>query len=283
MEIQWFPGHMTKSMRMMEENVKLVDGIIFVLDARAPYACVNNKLLGIFENKPVLFVLNKADLVNSSEISAILKCFKDEGKRVVAINGTIKKDAGLLYSETVKMLSDKIERNKQKGVVKVLRVMVAGIPNTGKSTIINSLCGEKRAVTGDKAGVTRSKQWIKLKDLELLDTPGTMPPKFENQFYARHLAYIGSINDSILDVESLCLEFIKEISCTHPAELSLKYSLKDVEEKEPLEIYEEICKRRGFVLRGNELDYERGARAVFDDFRKGRIGKICLEKERYHE
>ena len=283
MEIQWFPGHMTKSMRMMEENVKLCDGIIYVLDSRAAFACINAKLLKIFEGKPVLFVLNKADLITAADAAKLVSQFKAEGYSAVAVNGTVKKDASLIYAETVKMLSEKIARNREKGVQKVLRVMVAGVPNTGKSTVINSLCGEKRAVTGDKAGVTRGKQWIKLRDIELLDTPGTMPPKFENQHYARHLAFIGSINDGILDVETLCFEFIKETAKTHPNQLMEKYSLTSVEDKEPLEIFDEICKRRGFLLRGNEFDYERGGKAVIDDFRKGRIGKICLETERYYE
>jgi len=274
---------MTKSMRMMEENVKLCDGIIYVLDARAPFACINKKLLGIFQGKPIVFALNKADLIAKEDVARIIKNLSFLSGTIVPLNGTVKKDVTVLYAEALKMLSEKINKNKEKGVFKTMRVMVAGVPNTGKSTIINSLCGEKRAVTGDKAGVTRGKQWIKLRDIELLDTPGTMPPKFENQYYARHLAFIGSINDSILDAETLCFEFIKEISVTHPVELKDKYNLSAVEGVEPLDIYNEICKKRGFILRGNEFDYERGARAVIDDFRKGRIGKICLETEEHHE
>lgn len=283
MHIQWFPGHMTKSVRMMEENIKLCHGIIYVLDARAPFACVNSKLLKIFNNKPILYVLNKADLVDGSDLREVKASFIKESSRIISINGTVKKDAGLLYAETIKMLSPIIEKNAEKGVAKTLRVMVAGVPNTGKSTIINSLCGEKRAVTGDKAGVTRGKQWIKLKDIELLDTPGTMQPKLDNQLYARHLAYIGSINDNILDIETLCLEFIGEIMLSHPQELISRYSLGDINGCQPIEVFEEICRKRGFLFKKSEYDYERAARTIFDDFRKGRIGKICLEKNKCDE
>ncbi len=281
--IQWFPGHMTKSVRMMEENVKLCHGIIFVLDARAPFACVNEKLLTLFGSKPVLYALNKSDLIDKSAVSAIVASFKKEGKTVIPTNGTLKKDVNVLYGAVCEMLLPVIEKNREKGISKPLRVMVAGVPNTGKSTVINSLCGEKRAVTGDKAGVTRGKQWIKLKDIELLDTPGTMPPRFENQYYAKHLAYIGSINDAILDKESLCLELLGELKTVAEKDLREKYGLSDISKMAPLELYDAICRRRGFILRGNEPDYERGARAIIDDFRKGRIGKICLETQRYYE
>ncbi|MBP5193283.1 MAG: ribosome biogenesis GTPase YlqF [Clostridia bacterium] len=280
MEIQWFPGHMTKSMRMMEESVKLCDGIIYVVDARAPFACVNANLFKIFANKPVLIVVNKADLVAVADLDKIVANLGKEGYAAVCVNGTLQKEVAKIYSAVVGLLAEKISKNKEKGVNKPLRMMVAGIPNTGKSTVINSLCGEKRAITGNKAGVTRGKQWIRLKDIELLDTPGTMPPKFENQYYARHLGYIGSINDDILDLESLCLEFIGEMKEGYPNELKEKYGLSDIS-GEPLGIFEEICKKRGYLFKGGEYDYTRGARAVFDDFRKGRMGRICLETQRY--
>lgn len=280
MEIQWFPGHMTKSMRMMEESVKLCDGIIYVVDARAPFACVNANLFKIFANKPVLIAVNKADLVAVADLDKIVANLRKEGYAAVCVNGTVQKEVAKIYSAVVGLLAEKISKNKEKGVNKPLRMMVAGIPNTGKSTVINSLCGEKRAITGNKAGVTRGKQWIRLKDIELLDTPGTMPPKFENQYYARHLGYIGSINDDILDLESLCLEFIREMKDGYPNELKEKYGLSDIS-GEPLGIFEEICKKRGYLFKGGEYDYTRGARAVFDDFRKGRMGRICLETQRY--
>lgn len=280
MNIQWFPGHMTKSMRMMEESVKLCDGIVYVLDARAPFACVNKNLFDIFADKPIVFALNKADLISKEDAGEIMRAFKSEGKRIAALNGTVKRETDALYAHILDALSEIRERNLKKGLNKILRVMVAGVPNTGKSTIINSLCGEKRAVTGDKSGVTRGKQWIRLKDMDLLDTPGTMPPKFENQYYAKHLAYIGSINDDILDIEELCLEFISEILPSHAAELNAKYSIS-AEGLSATEVFDEICKKRGFIRRGGIADCERGAKAVLDDFRKGRIDKICLEKKRY--
>ncbi|MBR2614164.1 MAG: ribosome biogenesis GTPase YlqF [Clostridia bacterium] len=268
---------MTKAMRMMEDNVKLCDGIIMILDARAPFSCINEKLNKLFEHRPVLYVLNKSDLVERKDISFAINRLKEEGKKAVSIIGTDKKAVNGLYNEIFSMLSEKLERNKAKGIFKPLRIMVAGIPNTGKSTIINTLSGAKKAVTGDKAGVTKGKQWVKLYDLELLDTPGTMPPSFADQNKARHLAYIGSINDDILDMEDLTLSLVEELTSSYPTLMKEKYGI-DENDITPLEKYEKICKKRGFLLRGGEYDYSRCAKAVIDDFRKGKIGKIFLDK-----
>ena len=187
-----------------------------------------------------------------------------------------KRAVDTLYEKLFSLLKDKLERNKLKGVFKPIRIMVAGIPNTGKSTIINALCGGKKAVTGDKAGVTKGKQWVRLRELELLDTPGTMPPAFENQTLAKHLAYIGSMNDANIDFVDLAFEFLKEIKETYPQLITAKYGIEDCSVG-PLELFNAICVRRGFLRRGGEYDYERCATAVIDDFRKGRIGKIILD------
>lgn len=274
--IQWFPGHMTKAMRMMEDNVKLVDGVIMILDARAPFACINKKLDGLFVNRPVLYVLNKADLVNMSDTDRVIKEFAKDGRQAVACTGVDKKAVTLLYNKIFSMLRFKLEKNKERGYFKPLRIMVAGIPNTGKSTIINSLCGSKKTVTGDKAGVTRGKQWVRLRELDLLDTPGTMPPSFENQTYAKHLAYLGSINDEILDFEELTEEFVMELAQTHPEVMTQKYGITEFD-KTYEEYRELICRKRGYIIKGGEIDTERFSKAVIDDFRKGRLGKICLE------
>ena len=275
--IQWFPGHMTKALRMMEENIKLCDGIIYVLDARAPFACINFKLNELFNNKPVLYLLNKIDMIEARDADKLRSAFISDGKRVLTTVGTSQKDGKAVYKAIIDMFKDKIESKAARGIKKTLRVMVCGIPNTGKSSVINSLSGKRQAATGDKAGVTKGKQWIKLENIELLDTPGTMPPSFENQTYAHHLAYIGAINDDILDKETLCLDFIEELSSLYPEVLMQKYG---VENGTPIEVYENICKKRGFLIRGGEYDYSRCAKAVFDDFRKQRLGLICLEREK---
>ncbi len=274
--IQWYPGHMTKAMRMMEDNVKLVDGVIIILDARAPYACVNPKLDKLFQNKPVLYVLNKSDLVDLVDVQRVISDFKKQGKHAISIVATDKKTVNYLYKNIFNMLKEKLERNKQKGIFKPMRIMVSGIPNTGKSTIINTICGSKKTVTGDKAGVTKGKQWVRLNELELLDTPGTMPPSFENQEYARHLAYIGSINDDILDFEELTDTFILELSTKKPKVLEEKYGITECD-KPIEELKEIICRKRGYILKGGVIDTERYSKAVIDEFRKGRLGKICLE------
>ena len=274
--LQWFPGHMTAAMRMMEDSVKLVDGVMMVLDARAPRASINEKLNKLFANKKILYVLNKCDLIEPADAKRVIKEFASEGKTAVAISAMDKRAVDLLYSEMFKLLSEKLERNKLKGVFKPIRFLVAGIPNTGKSTIINALCGGKKTVTGNKAGVTKGKQWVRLKELELLDTPGTMPPAFENQTLAKHLAYIGSMNDANIDFSDLAYELIKELKVKYPEALKSKYSIDNLD-KEDIEIFNDICVRRGFLMRGGEYDYERCATAVIDDFRKGRIGKIILD------
>lgn len=274
--LQWFPGHMTAAMRMMEENLKAVDGVIIVLDARAPRASLNSKLDKLFVNKKVLYVINKCDLIEGNDAKRTIVEFAKEGKEAVAISAMDKKAVNTLYSRIFDLLKDKIERYKAKGMFKPIRIMVAGIPNTGKSTIINALCGGKKTVTGNKAGVTKGKQWVRLRELELLDTPGTMPPAFDNQTLAKHLAYIGSMNDANIDFNDLAFELLAELKEKYPEMLKSKYGIDNLQ-VETLELFNAICLRRGFLRRGGEYDYERCATAIIDDFRKGRIGKIILD------
>lgn len=274
--IQWFPGHMTKAMRMMEENLRLVDGVLFVLDARAPAATFNKNLRKLFGAKPVLCLLNKSDLANERETDAFISLLTRECGAAMKCTASAQGAAKAVGARIGALLAEKMERDAQRGVVRVPKLMVAGIPNTGKSTIINALSGEKRAVTGDKAGVTRGKQWIRCSGFELLDTPGTMPPSFENQTLAKHLAYIGSINDDILDMDDVALELLGEIAELCPASLTERYKIGDF--SSPLSMYEQVCRSRGFLLKGGDFDYERGAKAIVDDFRKGRIGRVTLER-----
>ena len=274
-KIQWFPGHMTKAMRMMEENVKLVDGVIFVLDARAPFACENYSLEKLFLNKPVLYLLNKSDLISESDRDYLISAFEKNGKKAIFCCGIDSRGCKNVVSAFKELNKEKLERNALKGVTKLLRAMVVGVPNTGKSTVINCLSGKKVAQTGDKAGVTRGKQWIRLDGIELLDTPGTMPPSIKNNARGLHLAYIGCLNDALLDRSDLCFELLKELLAICPELLEQKYGVAT--SVEPIEFYESVCKKRGFLLKGGSFDYERAGKAIIDDFRKCRIGKICLE------
>ena len=266
---------MTKAMRMMEEQLALVDGVIAVLDARAPAATYNKNLARLFGKKPVLYALNKADLADDKKTDAFLSAFAAAGVFAVRCIATAQGTARLLGGKIEGLLREKLQKDAARGITRPPKLMVAGIPNTGKSSLINALSGGRRAVTGDKAGVTRGKQWIRCAGFELLDTPGTMPPSFENQTLARHLAYIGSINDDILDMDDVALELLREIAETYPQFLSERYGITEF--SSPLAMYEEVCRRRGFMLRGGEFDYERGAKAILDDFRKGRTGRITLE------
>lgn len=271
--IQWFPGHMTKAMRMMEEHLSLVDGIVFVLDARCPAASFNARLKTMARQKPVLYVLNKGDLADE-RADVLLKIIRDAGAKAVKINAVNSGSKRDITGAIENLVAEKREKAFEKGYNRIFRFMVAGVPNTGKSTLINLLAGNKRAETGDKAGVTRGKQWIRCDGFELLDTPGTMPPAFENQYLATHLAYVGSVNDDILDMDDIALALLAELAGKYPQRLLERYG---VEGGTPLDMLEAVCVRRGFLLRGGEYDYERAERAVIDDFRKGRLGRITLD------
>ncbi len=274
-KIQWFPGHMTKAMRDMEAKKDLCDGIICVLDARCPIATMNKNLKKIFSEKPILFVLNKADMADAVKTDVFLKLFESKGYYCVKCNANNPSSKRLILQKLSEITKEKRQRAQAKGITRTFRFMVAGIPNTGKSTLVNLISGQKRAKTGDKAGVTRDVRWLRCGDFDLLDTPGTMPPSFENQYDAKHLAYIGSINDDILDMDDIVLELLGELAQNYPAFLTERYGIDHFDSN--LGTYEAICRRRGFILKGGELDYERGAKAVIDDFRKGRIGTITLE------
>lgn len=278
MVIQWYPGHMDKALREMKDNAKLVDAILYVLDARAPISCLNPKFDAIVGAKPVIMVLNKADLITDEDLKKFEAYFKSKNLSVVALNSTITNATKPIIETARVLLSEKIERFKVKNINIPLRLMVIGVPNSGKSTLINNVCGNKKAITGDKPGVTRINQWVKIVNgFELLDTPGTLWPAFDVPKTARNLAYIGSIKDDVLDIEELALAFIDDAKVNHFDELRQRYNLSSSKDVESIEIFNEICNNRGFMLRGGEVDYNRGARAILDDFRKGRMGKIALD------
>ncbi len=272
--IQWFPGHMTKAMREMEEKRSLCDGVIYVLDARAPVATFNKNLKKLFAGKPILYLLNKGDLADK-KTDGFVRLIEKNGGLCVKCNSLDGSAKRLITQKLEKIVEEKKDRAEAKGLTRTFRFLVAGIPNTGKSTVVNLLGGQKRAKTGDKAGVTRDVRWIRCGSFDLLDTPGTMPPSFDNQHLARHLAYIGSINDDILDIDDIALELLSELSSLYPQYLTDRYGIADFSDK--VEMLETLCRRRGFVMRGGDYDYERGAKALIDDFRKGRLGKVSLE------
>ena len=266
---------MAKAVRMMEENLKLCDAVAFVLDARTPASSFNPRLADMVGAKPVLFILNKGDLADGGADMAV-SSMQRAGRAAVKIAAASRGALRPLTAAMESVCAEKRARLAEKGVNKPVRFLIAGIPNTGKSTVINLLAGGKKAQVGDKAGVTRAKQWVRCGAFELLDTPGTMPPSLADQRHARRLAYLGSVNDDILDREEVALALLEELWEKYPAALAERYGISG---GTPLGMYEALCKRRGFVLRGNDYDYSRGAAALLDDLRKGRLGRICLDGE----
>lgn len=276
MNINWFPGHMAKSMRLLEENVKLVDVVVYVLDARVPRSCINpyfNQMLGA---KPVLYVLNKADLADPKATAEWLTELNRDGNNAISLNAASSIKSNTVIKTIKNLAAEKIEKWQAKGVKFTPKAMVIGIPNCGKSTIINSLCGSGKTVTGDKPGVTRGKQWVRIEgSIDLLDTPGTLPKKFDDEIAGEHLAFVGSIRDTIIDTASLGLKLIDKLNQIDRNILISRYNV--LNSGTNIMILEQIALARGNILKGGEIDFERTANMLIDDFRKCRLGKITLE------
>lgn len=278
MNIQWYPGHMTKAKRQMQEDIKLIDLIIELVDARLPLSSRNPDIDSLGKNKSRVILLNKADLADDRINALWEEYFTEKGFFVIKINS--KSGAGIKKINTIiqEACREKIERNRKKGILnRPIRAMVVGIPNVGKSTFINAYAGKACTKTGNKPGVTKGKQWIKMsKTLELLDTPGILWPKFEDETVGIRLAIAGSINDNILNITELSLKLMEYMKLEYPGELEKRYQIEETENL--IETLESIAKERHCLLKRNQYDLDKAAALLLDDYRSGRLGKISLEK-----
>ncbi len=283
MNVQWYPGHMAKAKRMMQENMKLIDVVIELVDARIPYSSKNPDIDGLAKGKSRVILLNKYDMADSGYTNAWRAYYESKGYFVALVNS--KNGTGVKQVKDVvfKACEAKIERDRKRGILnRPVRAMVVGIPNVGKSTFINSFVGKASAKTGNKPGVTKGKQWIRLNNnIELLDTPGILWPKFEDQTVGLRLAMIGSINDTILNTTELSLELIRYLSSAYPSALVERFGIEAIGKLETfsdsLPILEQIAIKRGCLIKGGEADFDRAALLVLDDFRSLRLGTISLE------
>ena len=277
MNVQWYPGHMTKAKRQMQEDLKLIDLIIELVDARVPLSSRNPDIDQLGQNKSRLILLNKADLADERQNEAWKEYFQSKGFHVVKVDS--RNGAGMKTIQNViqEACKEKIERDRRRGIKnRPIRAMVAGIPNVGKSTFINTFAGKACAKTGNRPGVTKGKQWIRLnKNVELLDTPGIHWPKFEDQEVGIRLAFVGSIKDDILNMEELALKLIDYLKERYTGLLEKRYGISEA--GNAVEILGDIAKARGCLKKGEELDYTKASGLLFDDFRGGKIGRITLE------
>ena len=279
LHINWFLGHMFKAQKMIKENLKLVDVVIELLDARIPYSSANPVIKEIIGNKAHIIALNKADLADDEATKAWIQKFKQEGIDVVAIDSINGKGIKTLISKVEALAHDKVNKLADKGVnARAARAMILGIPNVGKSSLINKLLGATKAKVADKPGVTRTKQWIKInKNLELLDTPGVLWPKFENQLVGVRLAISGAINDEVYDMEKVIINFIKLMKINHAKFLVERYKIKEELPNSVEEIINLIGKKRGCLRSGGVIDQEKVRRVILNEYRAGKLGKITLD------
>ena len=277
MNYQWYPGHMTKARRMMQENIKLIDLVIELVDARIPISSRNPDIDELGKGKSRIILLNKSDLADPVWNKKWVEYFSNQGMGVLEINSRTGMGIKSIQGLVQEVCKEKIERDRKRGIVnRPVRAMVVGIPNVGKSTFINSFAGKACAKTGNKPGVTKGKQWIRLnKGLELLDTPGILWPKFEDQQVGLRLAFIGSIKDEIMNLEELAAELISFMQDAYPGVLAEKYTIN--EKQNSYSVLEAIAESRHCLVRGNELDTAKAAGMLLDDFRNGRLGRITLE------
>lgn len=278
LHINWYPGHMKKTKELVRNNLKLVDVVVELLDARIPYSSKNPDIDRLAGDKPRVVILNKSDLADRNKLNRWISYYKDQGIKAIPVDTM--KGVGLnkLVEECKNATKDKMDALKEKGrKERPIRIMIVGVPNVGKSSIINKLTGRKSTVTGDKPGVTKGKQWVRLKgNLELLDTPGILWPKFEDQEVALNLAFSRAIKDEVLDVETLALRLIEKLMVIEPEKLKARYKLEELGET-GLETMDMIGQKRGFITGRKELDYTRIAFTVLNEFRDGKIGQISLE------
>ena len=278
MNIQWYPGHMTKAKRMMQEDMKLIDIVIELLDARVPLSSRNPDIDTLANNKYRLVLLNKCDLADRNITAAWENYFKKKGILVVTINARDGQGMKSITAKIQEACKEKIERDRKRGILnRPIRAMIVGIPNVGKSTFINSYARKACTKVGNKPGVTKGKQWIKInKNVELLDTPGILWPKFEDESVGEHLAYIGSINDEILQKTELACDLITFLTEEYPNLLHERFEVD--ESQAASDILHGIALNRGCLLKGQELDYEKAASILLDDFRSGKLGSISIER-----
>ena len=283
MHFQWYPGHMTKAKRAMQEDIKLIDVVIELVDARIPVSSKNPDIDALAGGKSRILLMNKSDMADPAMLDAWIRYYEKKGYLAMAVNSKKRNELKQVNALIQKACKEKIERDRKRGILnRPVRAMIVGIPNVGKSTFINSFAGKACAKTGNKPGVTKGKQWIRLnKQVELLDTPGILWPKFEDQTVGQHLAFIGSIKDELIQSVELALDLIEFLVNRYPGILGDVYEVE--ENPNSADVLEAVANNRGCRKKGDELDYEKAAFLLLDDFRNGRLGRITIERpEEFH-
>ena len=278
--VQWFPGHMAKTRRLIKESLSLVDGVTEIIDARIPISSSNPELEEMINGKPRIVLLNKCDLADKNTTNLWVEYYKNKGVRAIPVDCRTGKGLNVYINVVREVLKDVIKKNEERGMPgKALRIMVVGIPNTGKSSFINRMAGAAKAKVADKAGVTRHNQWFPIGNgIELLDTPGVLWPKFDDPKVGDRLAFIGSVKDEILDAETLAVRLLEVMKTDYADRLEERYKIQNFSDKEAWEVLEMIGKKRGMMIKGGDIDYERASVMLLDEYRGGKLGARSLER-----